>query len=187
MCGIVAIVGKAAVAERLFDGLRRLEYRGYDSSGICTVHNGEFERQRAEKLELLGKAIAKQDAARKHMEAFVERFRAKASKARQAQSRLKALERMKPLQAIVEEHVTPFVFPKPEKILASAIGGGLTAWTQPIEVIRVEMQSKTEDPNRPKKLTVASTAKYIYSQNGMKGLYRGVTPRIGLGIWQTIW
>ena len=48
MCGIVAIVGKAAVAERLFDGLRRLEYRGYDSSGICTVHNGEFERQRAE-------------------------------------------------------------------------------------------------------------------------------------------
>ncbi|KQQ91280.1 ABC-F family ATP-binding cassette domain-containing protein [Aureimonas sp. Leaf324] len=87
-------------------------YRGdYDS----------FERQRAEKLELLGKAIAKQDAARKHMEAFVERFRAKASKARQAQSRLKALERMKPLQAIVEEHVTPFAFPKPEKILASPI------------------------------------------------------------------
>ncbi|MBB3935142.1 ABC-F family ATP-binding cassette domain-containing protein [Aureimonas phyllosphaerae] len=87
-------------------------YRGdYDS----------FERQRTEKLELLGKAIAKQDAARKHMEAFVERFRAKASKARQAQSRLKALERMKPLQAIVEEHVTPFVFPKPEKILASPI------------------------------------------------------------------
>ena len=75
----------------------------------------------------------------------------------------------------------------PEKILASAIGGGLTAWNQPIEVIRVEMQSKTEDPNRPKKMTVASTAKYIYSQNGMRGLYRGVTPRIGLGIWQTIW
>ncbi|WP_062011618.1 ABC-F family ATP-binding cassette domain-containing protein [Aureimonas sp. AU4] len=87
-------------------------YRGdYDS----------FERQRAEKLELLQKAIVKQDAARKHMEAFVERFRAKASKARQAQSRLKALERMKPLQAIVEEHVTPFVFPEPAKVLASPI------------------------------------------------------------------
>jgi len=55
------------------------------------------------------------------MEAFVERFRAKASKARQAQSRLKALERMQPLAAIVEEHVTPFVFPKPEKALASPI------------------------------------------------------------------
>ncbi|WAJ30450.1 ABC-F family ATP-binding cassette domain-containing protein [Antarcticirhabdus aurantiaca] len=87
-------------------------YRGdYDS----------FERQRAEKLELLQKSIVKQEAARKHMEAFVERFRAKASKARQAQSRLKALEKMKPLQAIVEEHVTPFIFPAPEKVLASPI------------------------------------------------------------------
>lgn len=73
-----------------------------------------------------------------------------------------------------------------EKIFASAIGGGLSAWNQPIEVIRVEMQSKTEDPNRPKKLTVGKAFKYIYSTNGIKGLYRGVTPRIGLGIWQTV-
>ncbi|KAI9657046.1 MAG: Mitochondrial DNA replication protein yhm2 [Bathelium mastoideum] len=41
-----------------------------------------------------------------------------------------------------------------EKILASAVGGGLSAWNQPIEVVRVEMQSKTEDPNRPKNMTV---------------------------------
>ena len=73
-----------------------------------------------------------------------------------------------------------------EKILASGIGGGLSAWNQPIEVIRVEMQSKTEDPNRPKNLTVGKTLRYIYSNNGIKGLYRGVTPRIGLGVWQTI-
>jgi len=73
-----------------------------------------------------------------------------------------------------------------EKISASALGGGLSAWNQPIEVIRVEMQSKKEDPNRPKNLTVAKAAKYIYSNNGIKGLYRGVTPRIGLGIWQTV-
>ncbi|RPA84733.1 mitochondrial carrier [Ascobolus immersus RN42] len=73
-----------------------------------------------------------------------------------------------------------------EKILASTLGGGLSAWNQPIEVIRVEMQSKTVDPNRPKNLTVAKAAKYIYSQNGIKGLYRGVTPRIGLGVWQTV-
>jgi len=73
-----------------------------------------------------------------------------------------------------------------EKILASGLGGGLSAWNQPIEVIRVEMQSKTEDPNRPKKMTVGNTAKYIYSQNGLKGLYRGVVPRIGLSVWQTI-
>lgn len=73
-----------------------------------------------------------------------------------------------------------------EKIAASAIGGGLSAWNQPIEVVRVEMQSKTNDPNRPKNLSVLGAAKYIYSNNGIKGLYRGVAPRIGLGIWQTI-
>jgi hypothetical protein len=73
-----------------------------------------------------------------------------------------------------------------EKILASAVGGGLSAWNQPIEVIRVEMQSKKEDPNRPKKMTVANTFSYIYKSNGLKGLYRGVVPRVGLGVWQTI-
>ncbi|KAF2097103.1 mitochondrial carrier [Rhizodiscina lignyota] len=73
-----------------------------------------------------------------------------------------------------------------EKITASAIGGGLSAWNQPIEVIRVEMQSKTDDPNRPKKMTVGSAARYIYQSNGLKGLYRGVTPRIALGVWQTV-
>jgi hypothetical protein len=73
-----------------------------------------------------------------------------------------------------------------EKILASGIGGGLSAWNQPIEVIRVEMQSKKEDPNRPKKMTVGNTFRYIYQSNGFKGLYRGVTPRIGLSVWQTI-
>jgi hypothetical protein len=73
-----------------------------------------------------------------------------------------------------------------EKILASAIGGGLSAWNQPIEVIRVEMQSKKVDPNRPKKMTVTNTAKYVYQQNGLKGFYRGVAPRIGLSVWQTV-
>ncbi|KAI0025765.1 mitochondrial dicarboxylate carrier protein [Xylariomycetidae sp. FL0641] len=74
----------------------------------------------------------------------------------------------------------------PEKILSSALGGGLSAWNQPIEVIRVELQSKKEDPNRPKNMNVGSAARYIYQTNGLKGLYRGVTPRIGLGIWQTV-
>jgi len=73
-----------------------------------------------------------------------------------------------------------------EKILASTLGGGLSAWNQPIEVIRVEMQSKTEDPNRPKNLTVGKAFRYIYSKDGVKGLYRGVTPRIALGVWQTV-
>lgn len=48
MCGIVGIVGNQDVAQRLFDGLKRLEYRGYDSAGIATLHDGEIERRRAE-------------------------------------------------------------------------------------------------------------------------------------------
>ena len=48
MCGIIGIVGKEEVAERLVDGLRRMEYRGYDSAGICTLHDGRLERLRAE-------------------------------------------------------------------------------------------------------------------------------------------
>ncbi|WP_114228228.1 MULTISPECIES: glutamine--fructose-6-phosphate transaminase (isomerizing) [Sphingomonas] len=59
MCGIVAIVGRAPVAQRLFEGLKRLEYRGYDSAGICTEVDGHFERRRAEgKLEHLAAKLA---------------------------------------------------------------------------------------------------------------------------------
>ena len=48
MCGIIGIVGKEEVADRLVDGLRRMEYRGYDSAGVCTVHDGQLVRRRAE-------------------------------------------------------------------------------------------------------------------------------------------
>jgi len=47
MCGIIGIVSKDEVADRLVDGLRRMEYRGYDSAGVCTVHDGELVRRRA--------------------------------------------------------------------------------------------------------------------------------------------
>ena len=48
MCGIIGIVGKDAAAPRLLEGLKRLEYRGYDSAGIATLSNGGIERRRAE-------------------------------------------------------------------------------------------------------------------------------------------
>lgn len=73
-----------------------------------------------------------------------------------------------------------------EKLMASTVGGALGCWNQPIEVIRVEMQSQTKSANRPEKLNIWTTAKYIYQNNGMRGFYRGVTPRIGLGIYQTV-
>jgi glucosamine--fructose-6-phosphate aminotransferase (isomerizing) len=48
MCGIVGVLGKRPVAEQLVDALKRLEYRGYDSSGVATVENGHLARRRAE-------------------------------------------------------------------------------------------------------------------------------------------
>ena len=96
-----------------------------------------------------------------------------------------------------------------EKIASSSIGGALATWNQPIEVVRVEvgcfgiptennsliyrsipqmqsMAKATSNSNRPAKLTILNTLAFIYRENGLKGLYRGVTPRIGLGIWQTV-
>jgi ATP-binding cassette subfamily F protein 3 len=81
----------------------------------------QFERQRAEAMELQTKAKVKNDAARKHLQAFIDRFKAKASKARQAQSRVKALERMGTVSAVIEDHVQGFKFPDPEKEAASPI------------------------------------------------------------------
>jgi ATP-binding cassette subfamily F protein 3 len=81
----------------------------------------QFERQRSEQQALIEKTRAKQEMQRRHMEAFVARFRAKATKARQAQSRLKALEKLKPVELIVDETVRPFSFPAPARSVASPI------------------------------------------------------------------
>lgn len=48
------------------------------------------------------------------------------------------------------------------------------------------MAKGAANANRPAKLTIMNTLGFIYKENGIKGLYRGVTPRIALGIWQTI-
>jgi len=59
MCGIIGIVGKNDVATRLVDGLKRMEYRGYDSAGVCTLNGGEMIRRRAEgKLNNLVEELA---------------------------------------------------------------------------------------------------------------------------------
>ncbi|ALR20339.1 glutamine--fructose-6-phosphate transaminase (isomerizing) [Sphingobium baderi] len=59
MCGIIGIIGRDDVAQRLVDGLQRLEYRGYDSAGVATVHDGLIDRRRAEgKLVNLVKVLA---------------------------------------------------------------------------------------------------------------------------------
>ncbi|MBB4120303.1 ABC-F family ATP-binding cassette domain-containing protein [Martelella radicis] len=97
----------------------------------------QFERQKAEADELQMKARAKNEAQRKHLQSFIDRFKAKASKARQAQSRVKALEKMGTVAAVIEDHVQGFSFPEPEKQPASpiiAIEDGAVGYTpgQPI-------------------------------------------------------
>ncbi len=59
MCGIIGIVSQQPVADRLVDGLRRMEYRGYDSAGVCTIDGGVLVRRRAEgKLTNLVRELA---------------------------------------------------------------------------------------------------------------------------------
>lgn len=61
MCGIVGIVGNKTVSMRLLDGLKRLEYRGYDSAGIATLSDGQILRRRAEgKLANLNEKLAQE-------------------------------------------------------------------------------------------------------------------------------
>ncbi|MFO1148679.1 MAG: ABC-F family ATP-binding cassette domain-containing protein [Alsobacter sp.] len=89
-----------------------------------TLYRGgydQFERQRAEQQALQNKLIKKQEEERRHLQAFVDRFRAKASKAKQAQSRVKRLEKLGPIAAIVDQEVLPFDFPSPERPLAPPI------------------------------------------------------------------
>ncbi|GAA0575435.1 ABC-F family ATP-binding cassette domain-containing protein [Craurococcus roseus] len=74
---------------------------------------GEFTRIRAERQAQQAAQNERVLAQRAHMQAFVDRFRAKATKARQAQSRLKALERLPPIEAVVEDAPTRFAFPEP--------------------------------------------------------------------------
>ncbi|MET4272260.1 MULTISPECIES: ABC-F family ATP-binding cassette domain-containing protein [unclassified Bradyrhizobium] len=92
--------------------------------GKLTLYKGtysSFEEQRAMREMLDAKAVKRQEAERARLQAFVDRFKAKASKARQAQSRVKMLERLKPITALVTQDVREISFPAPEKILSPPI------------------------------------------------------------------
>ena len=63
MCGIMGYVGPRPSAEIIYEGLKRLEYRGYDSAGVCSVENGKFQVFRSEgKLAKLRAVLADQPA-----------------------------------------------------------------------------------------------------------------------------
>jgi len=104
-----------------------------------TLYRGgytDFERLRAERLLLDQKLAKKQDAQRKHIQAFIDRFKAKATKARQAQSRVKMLEKMAPVAVAVTSAVLPIRIPEPDKLLSPPI-------------VAIDEVSVGYDPGRP--------------------------------------
>ena len=81
----------------------------------------QFERQRREQQALQEKALKKQEERRAHLQSFVDRFRAKASKAKQAQARIKMLAKLAPVAVLRDEEVLPFRLPPPKKPLSPPI------------------------------------------------------------------
>lgn len=120
--------------------------------GKLTLYRGtysSFEQQRAARAMQDAKMVKRQEAERKRLQAFVDRFKAKASKARQAQSRVKMLERMQPITAIVTDEVREINFPAPEKILSPPIiaADNVTLGYEPGKPVlqRVTLRIDTED------------------------------------------
>jgi ATP-binding cassette, subfamily F, member 3 len=91
------------------------------SEGQLELYTGgydDFEKRRAEKTRLQAATRDKQEAERAHLQKFIDRFRAKASKATQAQSRIKRLAKLEPIAEVVEARVAPFTLPSPKRPLA---------------------------------------------------------------------
>ena len=91
------------------------------SAGKLELYTGgynDFETRRAEKSRLQAATRVKQEAERAHLQKFIDRFRAKASKAAQAQSRIKRLAKLEPIAEVVEKRVAPFTLPSPARPLA---------------------------------------------------------------------
>jgi ATP-binding cassette subfamily F protein 3 len=106
----VVVSHDRGLLDRAVDSIAHL-----DKGKISLTPGGfdEFIRIRTERAMQQNRAVEKMAAERAHMQAFVDRFRAKASKARQAQSRVKALARMPQLESLIEDTPTKFNFPEP--------------------------------------------------------------------------
>ncbi len=137
---------------------RKLTYwrGGYDS----------FERQYRERKLVQEKQRVKQIAERKHMQAFVDRFRAKATKARQAQSRLKAIAKLQPIAEITEEHAIPFRFSDPERQLSPPIVSmeGVSVGYQPGKPILTGLNLRLDDDDRIALLGVNGNGKSTFAK-----------------------
>jgi ATP-binding cassette, subfamily F, member 3 len=107
--------------ELLNNSVEHILHLSAEKLDLYTGGYDDFERMRAEKMRLNAAARAKQDAERAHLQAFVDRFRAKASKAAQAQSRVKRLAKLPPIAAMTDDQVQGFDLPSPERPLPPPI------------------------------------------------------------------
>jgi len=107
----------------------------------------QFARQRAEKIALAESMARKQEARRAHLQSYVDRFRYKADKARQAQSRLKALARMQPITTPQEAALRAFTFPEPEEMSPPIISieGGATGYGDRTVLARLNLRIDQDD------------------------------------------
>ena len=130
---VVIVSHDRDLLNRAVDSILHLE------RGKLTIYTGgydDFEEARREKQRLELKLKKKQDDQRRHIQAFIDRFKAKATKASQAQSRIKTLAKMRPIAAQVDERVIPFNLPQPVKPIASPL-------------LRIEGATAGYEPERP--------------------------------------
>jgi ATP-binding cassette subfamily F protein 3 len=130
--------------DRCVDAIAHLDQRR------ITLYPGNFEsfvRIRTERAQQQAAQNARIAAQRAHMQAFVDRFRAQATKARQAQSRLKALERLPAIESIVEDVATRFAFPEPEELSPPIlqIGKGVAGYGERVVLRGLDIRLDQED------------------------------------------
>ncbi|MEP0964152.1 MAG: ABC-F family ATP-binding cassette domain-containing protein [Roseobacter sp.] len=107
----------------------------------------QFARQRAEQRALQAAMAKKQQARRDHMQAFVDRFKAKASKAKQAQSRIKMIEKMDMIASPEQAAKRVFTFPEPEELSPPiiAIEGGAVGYSETPVLNRLNLRIDQDD------------------------------------------
>ncbi|MQX38539.1 ABC-F family ATP-binding cassette domain-containing protein [Roseospira navarrensis] len=106
-----------------------------------------FEKTRREQMDLQARAYEKQQAQRQKIQAFIDRFRAKATKARQAQSRVKLLEKMEMVAPVIEDHAISFDFPAPAPLAPPlvAIEGGVAGYGETAILRRLNLRLDMDD------------------------------------------
>ena len=141
---VIIISHDRGLLNRAVEGILHLEERN------LTFYSGpydQFARQRAERRAVQAAMAKKQQARKDHMQAFVDRFKAKASKAKQAQSRLKMIEKMDMIAAPEEAAKRVFTFPEPEEMSPPIISieGGTTGYGDTVVLSRLNLRIDQDD------------------------------------------